>query len=78
MFTYDTFTKIDKFAVNILRAGDQKDIAMLFATKDADRFGNSEWHKSEFGLPIIEGALASLQCKTFKAVEDRRSYNFDW
>ena len=68
VFTYDTFTKIDKFAVNIL-AEDQKDIAMLFATKDADRFGNSEWHKSAFGLPIIEGALASLECKTFRAVE---------
>lgn len=68
VFTYDTFTKIDKFAVNIL-AGDQKETALLFATRDADRFGNSEWHKSEFGLPIIEGTLASLQCKTFQAVE---------
>lgn len=68
VFTYETFKKIDKFAVNIL-AGDQKEVALLFATKNADRFGNSDWGKSAFGLPIIEGALASLQCKTFQAVE---------
>lgn len=68
VFTYETFKKIDKFAVNIL-ASDQKEVALLFATKNADRFGNSNWEKSEYGLPIIEGALASLQCKTFQAVE---------
>lgn len=68
VFTYETFKKIDKFAVNIL-ASDQKEVALLFATKNADRFGNSNWKKSGFGLPIIGGTLASLQCKTFQAVE---------
>lgn len=68
VFTYETFKKIDKFAVNIL-ASDQKDKAMLFATKDADRFGHTNWHKSEFGLPILDGSLAGLQCKTFQTVE---------
>lgn len=68
VFTYDTFKKIDKFAVNIL-ASDQKDTALLFATRDADRFGNSKWDTSEFGLPILKETLASLQCKTFQTVE---------
>lgn len=68
VFTYDTFKKIDKFAVNIL-AGEQKDLALLFATRDADRFGNSEWEKSTFGLPVMAGTLATLQCKTFQAIE---------
>lgn len=66
--TYDTFTKIDQFAINIL-GDDQADIASLFASRHQDRFANCDWHQSEHQLPIIKDAIASLQCKTFKRVE---------
>lgn len=66
--TYHTFKDIDKFAVNIL-AGDQKDIAYLFASKELDRFSNCEWEWTEHGLPIIKGAMSSIECKTYEKVE---------
>lgn len=66
--TYDTFTKIDQFAINIL-GEQQADIATLFASRNQDRFANCAWTLSENGLPIIDGANAKLQCKTFKRVE---------
>lgn len=68
--TYNTFKDIDRFAVNIL-SEHQKDVAVLFSTKDKEdvRFHECAWHLSEHGLPVIEGALATLQCKTFRTVE---------
>lgn len=66
--TYDTFAKIDQFAINIL-ANDQADVAMLFASRNVDRFSNCDWTLSENHLPVIKNANATLQCKTFKHVE---------
>lgn len=66
--TYQTFKNIDKFAVNIL-AEDQKDLALLFSTKEEERFDNCEWTLSEHGAPVLADALATLECTTFKAVE---------
>lgn len=66
--TYATFKEIDAFAVNIL-ASDQKDLAFLFASKEQDRFLNCDWTMSDNGLPILTGALATLQCKTHNHIE---------
>lgn len=66
--TYETFTKIDQFAINLL-ADNQADIASLFARSHQDRFANCDWYASQHQLPIIKGAMASLQCKTFKQIE---------
>jgi len=66
--TYDKFMKTDTFAVNIL-AENQAEIASLFAGSKEDRFANCEWGYSEHHLPIISGAMASLQCNVFNKVE---------
>lgn len=66
--TYETFKNIDKFAVNIL-AEDQRDVAVIFSTKEEERFKNSNWELSEHGLPVLTGAIATLQCTTFQTVE---------
>lgn len=66
--TYESFQKVDKFAVNIL-ADDQADIATLFASRNTDRFANCEWDLSATQLPIIHGAAATLQCNVFKRIE---------
>ena len=66
--TYETFTKIDQFAINLL-ADNQADIASLFARSHQDRFANCDWYQSQHQLPIIKGAMSSLQCKTFKQIE---------
>lgn len=66
--TYSTFKNIDKFAVNIL-SSDQKDLAFLFASREQERFINCEWTMSDNGLPMLTGALATLQCKTHNQIE---------
>lgn len=66
--TYETFKEIDKFAINIL-AADQRDLAVLFSTKEEERFENCEWEHSENGLPLLTNAMATLECDTFKTVE---------
>ncbi|WP_046180800.1 flavin reductase family protein [Domibacillus tundrae] len=67
--TIQEFVEGGKFAVHIL-AGNQQDVCMTFATKGVDRFSTCEWSFSpEHNLPLIEGAFAVLQCKTFKTVE---------
>ena len=66
--SYDDFQKVDKFAVNIL-ASDQADLCNLFSSRVEDRFAECEWKKSELNLPVLDGALAVLQCKVFKKVD---------
>lgn len=66
--TIKTFTEQGKFVVHIL-AGDQQELCKTFASKNVDRFSTCKWGFSDNELPIIEGAFAVLECKTFKTVE---------
>lgn len=66
--TYESFQKVDKFAVNIL-SDNQADIAALFASRNSDRFASCEWTLSANHLPIINGAAATLRCNVFKRIE---------
>ncbi|QUW23946.1 flavin reductase family protein [Sporosarcina sp. Marseille-Q4063] len=66
--SYKDFLKTEKFAVNIL-ASDQEDLCTLFSSRVEDRFGECDWKKSEFDLPILSDSLAVLQCKVFKKVD---------
>lgn len=66
--TYDKFMEVDKFTVNIL-AENQAEIATLFASSESDRFTNCEWNFSKDNLPIISGAMTSLQCNVFNKIE---------
>ena len=50
-----------RFCVNIM-AEDQEDLSRLFATRGADRFSRVAWHPAESGAPILEGALAWIDC----------------
>lgn len=54
-----------RIGVNIL-AGDQSDIALRFASRDApDRFADLAWH-DDHGLPRIDGAAAWLRCEELR------------
>ena len=50
------------FAVNIL-AEDQEPISRLFASKNPDRFNGIRCRDGQTGAPLIEGALAFLECR---------------
>ncbi|HLG00321.1 MAG TPA: flavin reductase family protein [Acidimicrobiia bacterium] len=59
-----TWPRIDAagaYAVNIL-AGDQEEVSRKFAAKDGDRFEGVGWSTAVTGSPILDGALAYLDC----------------
>jgi flavin reductase (DIM6/NTAB) family NADH-FMN oxidoreductase RutF len=55
------FLRSSHFAVNVL-AHDQEHHSRRFAKHAADRFQGVEWQSAESGAPLIEGALAHLEC----------------
>lgn len=55
------------FAVNLLDRT-QRDVAQSFVGPDAARFGSVAFAGAEFGLPLIEGALASISCELAETV----------
>jgi len=61
--TGDAVLEGKTFAVNILKA-DQQEISNQFAggASQEERFANVEWHEGETGSPVIDDALASIEC----------------
>ena len=54
------------FAVNIL-ADDQEIISRRFASKEADRFEGLGHREGGTGAPLINGALATIECRIVHA-----------
>ena len=61
---YGRFDHMDagRFAVNIL-GEHQEELSRLFATKGADRFGQTDWHLGVGGSPVLHDVLAYLDCE---------------
>ena len=60
----EDFRQADRFAVNILSAT-QAEISQKFAAAQNDRFATIDWSLSAFGLPLIHGASAMLECQVW-------------
>ncbi|MEL6323720.1 MAG: flavin reductase family protein [Pseudomonadota bacterium] len=58
----DTFARSERFAINVLSAEQRADSAR-FATKGIDRFKDTRWRYSEADLPLIDDALAHIECQ---------------
>ncbi len=56
------FQGANGFAVNIMAAS-QLALCKKFAAADNDRFLNCDWQFGAYGQPLIENALASLECR---------------
>lgn len=55
----------DSFAINVLAEG-QAEISNRFAfVKDQDRFAVGDWGEAETGAPVLEEALAWLDCRLY-------------
>jgi flavin reductase (DIM6/NTAB) family NADH-FMN oxidoreductase RutF len=61
--TYPALLGSGRFAVNILRA-DQEDVSRRFATTRLDKFDTVPFALGALGLPLVEGALAQIECTT--------------
>jgi flavin reductase (DIM6/NTAB) family NADH-FMN oxidoreductase RutF len=55
------FLASQSFAINILRENQQA-LSTHFARPSDDRFGTVEWTPGATGVPLIPGALATLEC----------------
>ena len=60
----EDFKTADRFAVNILSAT-QAEISQKFAAAQNDRFATIDWSLSAFGVPLIHGAAAILECQVW-------------
>ena len=61
--TYPTLLERGRFAINILTA-DQQDVSRRFASTKLDKFEVIPYRMSALDLPLIDGALAYLECTT--------------
>lgn len=64
--THDAIASSGKFGVSILRS-DQQDISSRFASRAEDKFTGIDVRRGTLGLPLIAGALTTIEC----AVENR-------
>jgi len=51
-----------RLCVNIL-GEDQRDVCVQLATKGADKFRDLAWSASPNGTPVLDGALAWIECE---------------
>jgi flavin reductase (DIM6/NTAB) family NADH-FMN oxidoreductase RutF len=60
--TYAKMGTLKCFAVNVLSA-DQEEICRTFSSRDIeDKWANVPWHWSPSGAPVIDGAVAWIDC----------------
>lgn len=64
--TWPSIRAAGAFAVNIL-AADQESLSRTFSGKAPDRYAGVAWRYGSHGLPLLDGALAHVQC-TLEAV----------
>lgn len=57
----DAFEAADRFVINVLKS-DQQAVSNRFATKGIDRFEDTSWQRSETNVPVLDDALASIEC----------------
>ena len=59
---HDYLVEGGHFAVNIL-SQDQEHLSRRFASKDQDRFDGAGYREGASGAPLLEGALAYIECR---------------
>jgi flavin reductase (DIM6/NTAB) family NADH-FMN oxidoreductase RutF len=62
------FLESTHFGINVL-AEDQEHHSRRFASTSESRFHGVEWHEAESGAPLLDGALAHIECSTTRWFE---------
>lgn len=67
--TGDAIMETKKFAINILTAA-QEQVSNQFAGGSSmqERFANVVWHKGDLDVPVLDEALASMECTVVQQV----------
>jgi flavin reductase (DIM6/NTAB) family NADH-FMN oxidoreductase RutF len=63
----DVFRAAKSFGLSLLRAG-QRDLSERFAAPGDGRFESVAWRLGETGAPLLDGALAQIECATVRRV----------
>lgn len=66
--TFETLRSCATFAVNVLSA-DQEALCRRFATRKDDKFDGVSWQPGPGGAPLIDGALAWIECSVDQVLE---------
>jgi flavin reductase (DIM6/NTAB) family NADH-FMN oxidoreductase RutF len=66
--TWVEIERAGRFGVNILAEG-QEAVCRQFASRGTDRFANVGHHLSSSGVPILDGALVSIECRIHSVTE---------
>lgn len=66
--TWPRIEKAGRFCVNLL-AHDQEGHCRSFAARGADKFAGIDFALSEHGVPVLAGALATIECDIHSVVE---------
>ena len=59
--THESIAAAGKFGVSILN-GTQADVSNRFASRTEDKFSGVATHRGTTGVPLIDGAIATLEC----------------
>lgn len=50
-----------RFAINVL-GSHQQELSRTFARSGVDKFADVDWHPGLLGLPLLDGAIAHIEC----------------
>jgi len=64
----DVFEHAKCFAVNFL-AYEQRDLSVRFSELPEGRFSGISWSASPVGVPVLKGAIVSLECRTTQLID---------
>ncbi len=64
----DAFAGAAHFTVNILSEA-QKEVSGLFASRQPDKFIQTDWYAGHANMPLLTGSLATFVCKRHKVVD---------
>ncbi|NKY84272.1 3-hydroxy-9,10-secoandrosta-1,3,5(10)-triene-9,17-dione monooxygenase reductase subunit [Nocardia veterana] len=65
--------KSGRFCVNVL-AEEQQQVCARFGSREADKFAGIDWRTSDLGLPVLDDALATIQCTVDSVVDGGDHY----
>ncbi|ADB50569.1 flavin reductase family protein [Conexibacter woesei] len=66
--TWPRVARAGGFTVNVL-ADSQEELGRRFGTKGADRFAGVSWRAGRAGAPLLDGALAWIECELEEVIE---------
>lgn len=68
MQTHGAIAAAKRFGVNILGL-DQKDLSAQFASRSDDKFAGVEYRMGNLGVPLLDGAICTLECNLFNQLD---------